>query len=97
VRCRPALVIAAPSVHARFSVVWVLMITSAERVAWPRDVAISDLSAAGLVASCYVRAVKSATIDTRFVEAIGALAPADRLQVAQRLRTMLEQIFAADS
>jgi hypothetical protein len=33
VRRRPTLVIAVPEVHARFSILWVLMITSAERSA----------------------------------------------------------------
>ena len=42
-RSRPALVISAPEVHERFAVLWVLMITSAGRVAWPGDVAIGDL------------------------------------------------------
>ena len=93
VRRRPALVVAAPVVHARFSVIWVLMITSAQRVAWPGDVPISELSIAGLATPCHVRTEKIATIDTRFAEAIGRLSPVDRANVAARLHRMFDEIL----
>jgi mRNA interferase MazF len=93
VRRRPALVIAAPTVHARFSVLWVLMITSAERAAWPGDVAISNLAAAGLSVPCYVRTKKIATVDQRLVEPAGRLVAADRSKVAENLREMLGPVI----
>ena len=58
-RNRLGLVISAPGVHDRFEILWVLMITSADREAWPGDVNISDLDAAGLPVPCVVRTEKS--------------------------------------
>jgi hypothetical protein len=86
-------VIAAPEVHPGFSVLWVLMITSAQRGAWPGDVAVSDLAATGLSVPCYVRTEKIATVDTQFAEAMGRLTVNDRRQVADRLRGLLGSVL----
>jgi mRNA interferase MazF len=89
VRHRPALVIATPDVHARFAVLWVLMITSAQRAAWPGDVAITNLEEAGLHVPCFVRTEKIATVDARRAEGAGRLVPDDRAKVANFLRELL--------
>jgi hypothetical protein len=65
------------------------MITSAERAAWPGDVAITNLEEAGLFIPCFVRTEKIATVDTRFAEGVGRLVPDDRPKVANFLREML--------
>ena len=48
---RPALVVAAGGIQAQQSLVWVLMITSANNRGLPCDVAVSDLATAGLPAA----------------------------------------------
>jgi antitoxin PrlF len=79
-RRRPASVVAAPEVHARF--------------AWPGDVAIFGLSEAGLAVPCFVRTEKIATVDARFVEAVGRLVPGDRAKVIESLRNLLAPALA---
>jgi mRNA interferase MazF len=51
---RPALVLAAGDIQAHQSLVWVLMITSADNRGWPSDVAVSDLATAGFPAASVV-------------------------------------------
>ena len=92
-RRRPALVIAAPEVHERFAVLWVLMITSARHQMWPGDVAISDLAAVGLSRASFIRSEKVATVDARLAAPIGRLAAMDRAEVTTRLRTMFEDLL----
>ena len=92
-RNRPALVISTPDVHERFGVLWVLMITSAERTRWPGDVTISDLAEAGLPVPCVVRTEKIATIDTRFAEPAGRLSEQDRPDVVWSLRRLLDSVL----
>jgi mRNA interferase MazF len=93
-RKRPALVLANYAVHARFSVAWVLMITSARHSRWPGDVAVTDLAGAGVSRPCFVRTEKIATIDSRFIGLIGSLAPADRADVARQLHRLLGSVMA---
>ena len=64
---------------------WVVMITSAENRSSPEDVAVSDLTTAGLPAPSVVRSAKIATIEARNAERIGALPRADRRKVARHL------------
>jgi mRNA interferase MazF len=92
-RNRPALVISTPDVHERFGVLWVLMITSAERTRWPGDITISDLAEAGLPVPCVVRTEKIATIDTRFAELAGRLSEQDRADVVRSLRRLLDSVL----
>jgi len=91
VRHRPALVIAAPSASPRFSVAWVLMITTARHERWPGDVELVDWKAAGLGQPCVVRSGKVASIDTRITNPIGNLAEADRTSVTDALRALLRE------
>ncbi len=88
-RRRPALVIGTPSATDAFSLLWVLMITSATRGLWPLDVPVSDLQRGGLPHACAVRTSKVATFDVRLAELIGDLAEEDRGKVSAGLRTIL--------
>jgi mRNA interferase MazF len=94
-RKRPALVVASHEVDQRFSVLWVLMITSARHRMWPRDVAIADLAAAGVSRPCLVRTAKMATVDSRFATTLGRLPGQDRALVAQHLRSLLQDVLIA--
>jgi mRNA interferase MazF len=93
-RKRPALVVGVHDVDERFAVLWVLMITSAKHRMWPRDVAISDLAAAGLSQACFVRTEKIATVDSRFASRIGQFALQDRALVTQHLRSLLGDVLS---
>jgi mRNA interferase MazF len=86
-------VISTPDVHERFGVLWVLMITSAERTRSPGDITISDLAEAGLPVPCVVRTEKIATIDTRFAELAGRLSEQDRADVVRSLRRLLDSVL----
>jgi mRNA-degrading endonuclease toxin of MazEF toxin-antitoxin module len=92
-RRRPALVIAAPSATDAFSIIWVLMITSANRGPWPLDVPVSDLRRGGLPRACVVRTSKVATFDSRIADWIGELAEADRTKVSAAVRTILGTVM----
>jgi mRNA interferase MazF len=60
---RPALVVSSAALEEAHGLLWVLMITSAENRAWPGDVAIAGLEAAGLPAASVIRTAKIATIE----------------------------------
>jgi mRNA interferase MazF len=70
---RPALVVAAGDIQAHHSLVWVLMITSADNRGWLSDVAVSDLAIAGLSATSVVGTAKVAVINVRDAERLGTL------------------------
>ena len=93
IRRRPALVIATPSATDAFSILWVLMITSAARGRWPLDIPISDLRLGGLSHTCVVRTSKVTTLDSRLAVRIGELAAADRAKVAACLRDLLGDVL----
>lgn len=92
-RRRPALAIAAPAATDAFSILWVLMITSAARERWPLDVPISDLRLGGLTHACVVRVGKVATLDSRLAARIGELSVADRAKVAACLSELLGTVL----
>ena len=91
---RPALVVAAEDLQASHSLLWVLMITSAENRGWPSDVPAGDLETAGLPAPSVVRTAKVAVIGSRDAELLGSLGADDRgavsRQVGHRLAGMLK-------
>ncbi|MBV9249269.1 MAG: type II toxin-antitoxin system PemK/MazF family toxin [Acetobacteraceae bacterium] len=93
VRRRPALVIAKPDAAGDFSILWVLMITSAARQAWPLDVPVSDLHLGGLSQACFVRTNKVTALDSRLAERIGQLSRVDRPQVAACLGQLLRAVL----
>jgi len=86
---RPALVIAAEDPKADHALLWLAMITSAANRGWRGDVAISDLSEAGLPVPSVVRPAKLATIEGRDVEPLGRLPIADRCGVSLYLHSRL--------
>ncbi len=89
---RPALVVAAGDIQAHHSLVWVLMITSADNRRWPSDVTVSDLAAAGLPAPSVIRTAKVAVIDARDAERLGILPTADRSAIAAHLGQHLNAV-----
>ena len=91
---RPALVVAVPVAPGAPELLWVLMVTSAANRGWPGDVAVSDLTTAGLPAASVVRSAKVATIEARDAKRIGHLPPEDRSQVAMAVRGSLAHLLA---
>ncbi len=79
---RPALVVADLAEH---SLLWVVMITSAQNRPWPDDVTVTDLETAGLPAPSVVRPAKIATLDVGDAQRIGVAPQA-------LLATVLKQI-----
>jgi mRNA interferase MazF len=94
-RRRPALVIATPAATEAFSILWVLMITSAARGSWKLDVPISDLALGGLSRACVVRSSKVTALDSRLATRIGELAVADRAKVASCLGELLGGVLVS--
>ena len=89
-RSRPALIISCPH-GPDGTIVWTLMITSAERSAWPGDIAVGDDHALmGLPIPCYVRTAKVAALETASVERrLGKLTSPVWDQVCERIRAVL--------
>lgn len=82
---RPALVCSTEEFNGATRLVVLAMITSAAHVAWPGDVAITDLAAAGLSARSTVR-WKVFTLDQAFVlRRAGRLASSDVKRCADAL------------
>ena len=86
---RPTVVVSDPELTARHGLVWVVMITSAANPSWPEDVAIEDLTMAGLPKPSVVRAAKIATVEAARCERLGHLAPDAARAVAEALRRTL--------
>jgi len=83
---RPALVISNRKLAAH-GLIWVAMITSADNESWRSDVAIANLSRAGLPAPSVVRPAKIACIEpSRIDRRIGRLDKTAARKVVQRLR-----------
>lgn len=78
---RPALVVRSFETPVA-TLLWVLMITSADHRGWHGDVDIEALEIAGLRLPSIVRTAKIATIDAHAVQCIGTLAEEDRTKVA---------------
>jgi mRNA interferase MazF len=86
---RPALVISNRKL-APFRLIWVAMITSADNAPWSCDVAIGDLTRAGLPAPSVVRPAKIACIEpSRIERRAGKLDKATARAVAQKLKGFL--------
>jgi len=82
---RPALVVSSGGIEDAHGLLWVLMITSAENRAWPGDVRVRNLDAAGLPVASVIRTAKIATIDAADAAKLGRV-PAELFrQVAKRL------------
>ena len=71
---RPALVVSDGPVGDRGSLLWVLMITSAENRPWSGDVSLArGYKGMGLPAPSLIRTTKIATIETRHADLLGRL------------------------
>ena len=87
---RPALVVSNGGLGERGSLLWVVMITSAENRAWPGDVSLAGhFRKVGLPAPSVVRSSKIATIEGRDADLLGKLGDALWSQVASALRRHL--------
>jgi mRNA interferase MazF len=73
---RPALVVSAGGLEKAHNLLWVIMITSAENRGWPDDVAVNNLSLAGLPAPSVIRVAKIATIDASDATKLGKISAA---------------------
>ncbi len=74
-RYRPAMVITREPIGPDGVLIWVAMITSAERQRWPGDVKLDHHDAMGLPIPSVVRTAKLATLETASAERIGRLPP----------------------
>lgn len=84
---RPALVIVAGDIYKNHGLLWVLMITSSKNKAWPGDIEVGDVAAAGLGVPSVIRTSKIMTVEGRDAVVIGTLTGAQRKRVG-------EQVFA---
>ena len=86
---RPALVVSDGSGNEPLSLLWVVMITSAENRGWAGDVAVGDLPGTGLPVPSFIRTAKIATIEARDPIPFGQVAPDVRAgflaRIAERL------------
>jgi mRNA interferase MazF len=88
---RPALVLSLRAFNQHGSTVLAMITTAGhhQNRAWPGDVPLTDLNAAGLHAPCLIR-LKLFTLDNRLiVKKIGRLAAADQQQISGQLQTYL--------
>ena len=86
---RPALVVSAPTLEDRHSLLWVVMITSAENRGWPGDVAVRNQGMAGLPVTSVVRTAKIATIEARDAQRLGRVSASQMGMVRQHLVAMV--------
>ena len=92
---RPALVVSSGHTGEGVSLLWVVMITSAENRPWAGDVAIPYFRSVGLPAASVVRPAKTATVEARSAEAIGMVAAPARQAVMCRVRAIIGDIVLA--
>jgi mRNA interferase MazF len=87
---RPALVVSTGGIGENGSLLWVVMITSAENRPWPGDVSLAkSYEDAGLPAPSLIRPCKLATIEASHAEPLGRVKPAMMAKVATSLRQYL--------
>jgi mRNA interferase MazF len=87
---RPALVISRGGVGDHETLLWVMMITSAENRPWPGDLPLgASQELAGLVAPSVIRPCKIATVEVGDVEKLGSIEPALLARVGQAVRDNL--------
>jgi mRNA interferase MazF len=87
---RPALVVSRGGVGEGESLLWVVMITSAENRPWPGDVSLGRLyGEAGLPAPSVIRPAKTATIEADHADRLGRIKPAMLAEVIDELRKHL--------
>lgn len=86
---RPALVVSGEGIEDAHGLLWVVMITSAENRGWAGDVAVNNLSAAGLPVPSVIRTAKIATIQASDAAKLGRVSSALYKQVAASLTRAL--------
>ncbi len=86
---RPALVVSTGSGNDALSLLWVVMVTSAENRGWPGDVPLADLAGTGLPAPSLVRTAKIATIEAHDAARLGQVDPGVRALVMARVAERL--------
>jgi mRNA interferase MazF len=87
---RPALVVSSGGLGPAGTLLWVVMITSAENRGWPGDLDLGDAySACGLPAPSIVRTAKIATVEATHTEPLGILPAALMGRVEGELRKAL--------
>jgi mRNA interferase MazF len=83
-KSRPALVVSRSKLEELHGLLWVVMITSAQNKAWPKDITVSNLKKAGLPSPSVIRTVKIATIEAVDASRIGSISPS-QLKVVKQL------------
>jgi mRNA interferase MazF len=86
---RPALIVSSGPVGEAGTLLWVVMITSAENRPWHGDVTIPNHERSGLPAPSVVRPLKIATIETRHADRIGKVAKLTLRTVMQSVQKIL--------
>ncbi len=87
---RPALVVSTGKIEQLHGLLWVVMITSAQNKAWPKDVPVENLKQAGLPSPSVVRVVKIATIEALDASKIGSLTSSQLNEVIQLIMGELD-------
>jgi len=87
---RPALVVVSAALESH-ALLWVCLITSAANRAWPDDVAIRDLTTAGLPAPSVIRPTKIATVDAAVADRLGRIARRELTAVMRAISRFIEQ------
>jgi mRNA interferase MazF len=87
---RPALVVSTGKIEQLHGLLWVVMITSAQNKAWPKDVPVANLKQAGLPSPSVVRVVKIATIEASDASKIGSLTSSQLNEVIQLIMGELD-------
>ena len=82
---RPALVVSTGAIEDLHGLLWVVMITSAENRGWPGDVALNNLTMAGLPVPSVIRTAKIATIEASDATRLGRVPAAQLRQVVGRI------------
>lgn len=91
-QARPALVIGRPT-GVDSLLTWTLMVTSAQRSAWPDDIAVGpDHDKFGLPLPCFIRVAKIAAIETAAIDRRVGRLPEDLMM---RIQAAVAQILAA--
>jgi mRNA interferase MazF len=83
---RPALVISRAGLGPDDRLLWVLMITNAQRESWPGDLLIPNAPSLGLLVSSKIRTAKVTTVEIAQASLIGRLDDATLAQVTGILR-----------
>ena len=87
---RPALVISTGPLEKLHSLLWVVMITSAQNKGWAGDVPIPDSGAAGLPAPSVIRCARITTIEASAAIKLGSLSAVELKLVKKMIVGALE-------